>query len=166
MTSPTSGEGCAVTLTWYEFADCVGVGVLRFAASNLAQLNPATTYERGWLERLADEIVGACGERAWCKYRQTYWDASVNTFHRVPDAPGSVEVRSTRRGDGCLILRDNDAPERWYVLVTGEPPTLTIRGYIRGADARTPRFQRNPHGHRPAYFVPQAALRPVAAVQR
>lgn len=148
-----------VTLTWYEFAHAANVGLYRFAGSNLAGLNHATSYERGWLERLRDEVIGACGEAAYCKLTGSYWDAAVNTFHGKPDADGRVEIRTTVRDDGCLIIRDNDATDRWYVLVTGEPPTMTVQGWIRGAAARRPEFERNPHGHRPSWFVPQDQLK-------
>ena len=85
----------------------------------------------------------------------------MNTFHSIADVGRNVEVRCTDLADGCLIVRANDAPERWYVLVTGKPPTFTVRGYIRGADARRPEYMRDPHGHRPAWFVPQSHLTPL-----
>lgn len=149
-----------VTLTWYEYIDCVNIGLYRFAASNLAGLNHANAHQRTWLQRLEDEVVGTCGERAWHKYRGDYWDTAVNTFHHQPDAPGKIEVRTTLRPDGCLILRDNDPADRFYVLVTGQAPTLTIIGGITGHDGRRQEWLRAPNGDRPAWFIPQQALRP------
>lgn len=153
-------DRAVVTLTWFEFVGCIAVGTLRFETSNRNRLDHATTYQRTWLERIVDDILGASGERAWCKWRGTYWDGSVDTFHRTPDTHGNVEIRTTQRDDGSLILRDNDDPTRWYVLVTGQPPTLTVRGYIKGTNGRRPEYERNPNGHRLAWFVPQTALTP------
>lgn len=147
-------------LTWFEFLDAVNVGLYRFARSHLAELNPATTYARDWLERLADEAVGASSERAYHKWRGAYWDGAIDTFHVVPDAPGGVEIRGTTRADGSLIVRDNDPAERFYVLVIAQPPRYRIVGGIRGYDARRPEYERNPHGHRRAWFVPQHRLIP------
>lgn len=148
-----------VTLTLPEFSTCVANGFLRFAFSEARGLNHASTYKRTWMHRLGEEITGACGERAFCKYRGIYWDSSVNTFHGQPDAGDRWEVRATRRDDGCLIVRDNDPPDRLYVLVTGEPPRMTVRGYLPGSEARIDAYARNPNDYRPAWFVPQSALR-------
>ena len=146
-----------VRLSWAEFIGAAHVGMLRFAVSESKRLNHASTYQRTWLERLIEEVIGACGERAWASYSDSYWTGSVDTFHDTPDI-GAWEVRSTARSDGCLIIRQNDPPERRYVLVTGEPPTMVIRGWLRGDEARRTEFARNPGGHRDAWFVPQSAL--------
>ena len=146
-----------VTLTWFEWTGAIDVGVRRFEQSCVHGLNHASTYQRGWLERLWQEVVGAAGERAFAKARGTYWDGSVNTFHHVPDV-GQWEVRATDRPDGSLIIRDNDDPSRWYALVIADPPRFTIAGAILGAHARRPEWLRDPHGHRPSWFVPQSAL--------
>lgn len=149
-----------VELTLPEYISAVQVGIVRFTISEAARLNAATTYPRTWYQRLQEEIIGACGERAWCKYRNQHWDASFNTFHRVADAAGGVEVRSTTRDDGCLIIRHNDDADRWYVLIVGEPPLLRVAGYIKGEDAKIAEWVRDPHRQRPAWFVPQSALKP------
>jgi len=152
-----------VDLSAHEFATAVHVGMMRMTASANNKHNHASTYQRGYLERLEQEALGACGEIALCKALGYYWVPSVNTFHDVADVGRGIEVRATRRHDGRLIVRDNDPVDRWYVLVTGEPPRLTVRGCIRGHDARRNEWQRNPHGHRVAWFVPQHALRPPPA---
>lgn len=148
-----------VTLTLPEFWTCVATGLLRFAISEGRGLNHASTYSRTWMQRLGEEITGACGERAFCKARDIHWDSSVNTFHHEPDAGDRWEVRATRRANGSLIVRDNDPPDRLYVLVTGEPPHMVVRGWMRGSEARSDAYARNPNGYRPAWFVPQSALR-------
>lgn len=147
-----------VTLTAREFAMAVDVGMQRLVASTEAGHNHASTYQRTFLKRLEEETVGACGEIAFSKAFGHYWSPSVNTFHNVADVGRDIEVRATRRDDGSLIVRNNDADDRWFVLVTGEPPVMTIRGRILGEDAKKPEYLRDPHGHRKAWFVPQEDL--------
>lgn len=148
-----------ISLTYGEYYVAVQVGVLRFMTSEAARLNHASTYQRSHLERLKEEVVGACGEMAFSKAINKPWDCSVNTFHDRPDVSG-VEIRTTDNINGCLIIRDNDSPERWYYLVVGEPPNMRIVGSIQGHMARRPEYLRNPNGHRQAWFVPQSALIP------
>ena len=50
------------------------MGVRRFEHSCTRDLNHGSTYQRGWLERLMQEVLGAAGERAFAKARGTYWD--------------------------------------------------------------------------------------------
>ncbi len=147
-----------ITLDPWEFKHCVDVANIRMAISNERDLNHASTYVRGYVERIKQETLGACGEMAVCKVIGKFWKPSVNTFHNIADIEPDIEVRSTDRQDGCLIVRDNDPDERWYFLVIGEPPNVTVVGYIRGADARQERWLRNPNDFRKAYFVPQSAL--------
>lgn len=154
-----------VELTWYEFGGCIDVARDRMLTSLAANWNDASTYRRSYLQRLTEEVVGACGERAYCKAQGNYWDGSVNTFHVEPDAARGVEIRTTTREDGSLIVRDNDADDRWFVLVTGTPPVMTVRDCILGVSAKRDEYLRDPHAHRPAWFVPQSALRPWAPKQ-
>jgi hypothetical protein len=148
----------AVTLDPWEFKACVDVANIRMAVSNDSNLNHASTYQRDHLTRIQQEILGACGEMAVCKHLGLFWTPSVNTFHHEPDIPPDIEVRSTDRLDGSLIVRDNDPPDRRYFLVTGKPPSLLVVGFISGHEARKDEWVRDPHGHRPAWFVPQHAL--------
>ncbi|MCU1616568.1 MAG: hypothetical protein JWO98_4108 [Frankiales bacterium] len=149
-----------VQLTPSEFNAAVDIALERFQQSSTAGHNHASTYERTWVKRLEEETIGACGELVLCKALGRFWSPSVNTFHAIADVGQNIEVRATRRDEGSLILRDNDDPERWYVLVTGDPPTMTVRGCLRGRDGRRDEWLRDPHGYRRAWFVPQDALRP------
>lgn len=146
-----------ITITAEEFVRCATVGMRRFASSSAKGHNHASTYQRSFTKRLEEETVGAVGELAFAKYLGIAWDESVDTYHHVPDV-GGVEVRATARDDGHLVVRNNDADDRIFVLVTGNAPEVEIRGWIRGADAKRDEFLRDPHGYRQAWFVPQAAL--------
>ena len=151
-----------VTLTMTEWHHAAQTALLRMVVSAAQKLNHASTYERTWSERMAEEMTGAAGEVAVAKVLGAFFVGSVNTFHRVPDCIAGTEVRATERDNGCLILRDNDPDDRRYVLVVGSAPKLRIAGWLVGADGKRPEFLRNPHGHRPAWFVPQDNLRPWA----
>lgn len=154
-----------VKLEWYEFLGAAIVALERFSTSGLQNLDPhqSTGSPRSWMDRVNDELYGASAERAFCKWRELYWDGSVNTFHGKADAGKAWEIRATPRLDGCLIVRDNDPPERWYVLVIANPPAFRVVGAMRGADARRPEWMRNPGGRRPSWFVPQGAVPPIPA---
>lgn len=156
-----SPHGISVTLSEWEFKTAVDVANARMATSNAAGLNHASTYARTYYKRLQEEIVGACGEMVFAKATGRYWSHSVNTFHHVADVGLRFEVRASDREDGCLIVRDNDADDRIYVAVFGEPPNLIIAGCILGRDAKRAEWVRDPHGHRPAWFVPQRYLAPL-----
>lgn len=154
-----------ITLTEWEYKQCVDVATTRMSVSIGAKLTDiAPDGEiRSYKERLIKDIVGVCGEVAVAKAAGLYWSPTVNTFHGKPDIEPNLEVRTTenpaRADSDCLIVRDNDPDERVYIMVTGEPPVMTIRGWIRGSDAKKDCYLRNPGGHRRAWFVPQEDLK-------
>lgn len=147
-----------------EFDAAVGAARGRMLISAGQGLDHATTYKRGWLRRLDEEIVGVCGEIALAKYLGVYFTPSVNTFHQTPDCHG-YEVRATVRKDGRLILRDNDPPDRRYVLAILEKDTVRLAGHILGKAGMKDGWRRNPNGYRPAWFIPQGALSPMKLLQ-
>jgi hypothetical protein len=72
-----------------------------------------------------------------------------------------LEVRTRSESDYDLIIRDNDKLDSIYVLVVGQCPTYRVIGWMRGRDGRRPEYEQT-YGNRPrAYFVPQAALKPI-----
>ncbi len=146
-----------VMLTLPEFVQAVMAAMTRIISSAAQRINHASTYDRDLLVRLNEEVVGVCSEMAFAKWRRCYWSPPVNTFHHEPDVE-HVEVRGSASHDRRLIVRDNDDPMRPYVFVTGHPPSLRLRGWIRGEDARRDEYLDNPHGSRPAWFVPPAKL--------
>lgn len=150
-----------ITLTPWEFKFCAEVASARMATSNDAGWNHASTYRRDHLQRMTEEIVGACGEMAAAKALNVFWSPSVNTFHRSSDLPGGIEVRSTTEIANSLIVRDNDRDDWAYILVVGNPPIMTVVGWLFGYEAKSEKFLRNPHNNRPAWFVPQPELTPI-----
>lgn len=154
----TSGDPVVTLLPW-EVKFCADVASLRMAISDDQGMNHASTYERSHVKRLEEEYVGACAELAAAKFLNRYWYPSINTFHNTPDLAPNVEIRSSVNPEASLIVRDNDPDDRWYVLVVGTPPVMTIAGCMQGKEAKNPEWLRNPRNLRPSYFVPQSALR-------
>jgi len=130
-------------------------------ASESLRCNNATTYKRTLLKRLEEEVVGACGEIAFAKYTGKFFIPSVNTFHNAADVGENVEVRCTSLLDGCLIVRNNDADDRVFVLAIADGKNVDLIGWLYGRDAKQQQWLKNPNGYRQSWFVPQSFLQPI-----
>lgn len=108
------------------------------------------------------DIEAAATELAVAKYMQWWWDTELTPSKMRGDVNG-VEVRATRWPNGRLIFRNDDAPDRAYVLVTGAMPDYCLRGWIRGEDACDEHYWDDAAraDRAAAYFVPAAALHPI-----
>jgi len=84
------------------------------------------TYQQKW----GHQTMGAFGEIALHKALGLYYDGNVNTFKKFSDLPFKIQVRTTNYNDGFLTLYDTDQKDHYFFLITGEIPTLTIRGSI------------------------------------
>lgn len=146
-----------VQLSWFELAMASEVGRLRRLASiKRGHQHRHGASGAGWTEC----IEGACGEMAFSKAMNWYWDGSVNTYKRQD--VGGCQVRTLSQDWYDLIVREDDADDEPFVLVTGIAPNYLVHGWILGRDARTQEWFRSPNDRPPAWFVPQAALRPMA----
>ena len=133
------------------------IGAMRQAESMRAGLKPANGF-KDYESHLSIHVEGACGELAYCKARNQFFEGRVNTF-KDADIGTNVQIRTRSRHDYDLIVRGNDGDNDYFILLTGVCPTYTIHGYIRGADAKQEKWLQN-HGNRtPAYFVPKGALK-------
>jgi hypothetical protein len=99
---------------------------------------------------------------AFAKAAGIYWDAAFDTFSK-PDV-GSFQVRTRSRSDYELLVRQCDADDERFVLVTGTMPEFSVRGWILGADAKQERWLRTHGGRPPAYFVPHSELQPIEKI--
>lgn len=143
-----------ITLAWHEYAMAAEIGKLRQLASIRRSSKDNHGFAGlGWSEH----IEGACGELAVCKYLGVYWDGGIDTF-KGADLGFGIQVRTRSKHYYELIFRNDDSDDDIYVLVTGQCPTYTVRGFIQGSDARKKEYLRE-HGGRPeAFFVPHGAL--------
>lgn len=104
-------------------------------------------------------IVGACGECAVAKAIGRYWPAAINQRKGEPDIPPNIQVRTLAKPYYDLVVRKDDGNDFLYVLCLGEPPHFTVKGYIRGADAKRPEWFKDRGGrNKPCWWVPQANL--------
>lgn len=153
-----------IELTHTELWQAEQIGLQRIHESGDWGLDPTQSEgERSYYHRLVDELSGAAAERAWAKYLNTEHEARLNTFKAVADVGSEWEVRSSSiiTNDSCIV-RDHEPADRWYVfLLTDAAPVFKIYGKIWGRDAKQLKYRRNPHGKRPAYFVPPEHLLPV-----
>lgn len=157
----TEEEKITVTLAWHEATMASDIGRMRHLAAIKAGLQDSHGYSGlGWSEH----IEGACGEMALAKYLGIYWDGSVNSF-KANDLPG-VQVKTRSRDDYELIVRPGDSDQSNFVLVTGKCPTYTVRGWIKGADAKRQEWLQDHGGRPPAYFVPHSSLLPIGEMTR
>ena len=111
-----------ITLTHWEFWRCVQVANLRMAVANSRGMNHAISTHRPLLQRLREEVIGACGECAVAKYLGRYWAPleELDRFHDVPDVLPNIEVRSTHHDKGKLTMYPTDKRDRIYICVTGD----------------------------------------------
>ena len=147
-----------IELTASELHQAALVGSTRqFEASLRNRVNAHGMSDNPW-QGLANHICGACGEIAVAKLLGVYWGAEVNSF-KGPDLNGSsIQVRTRREHHRELIVRTGDNDTDRFYLVTGLAPSLCVRGWILGRNAKRPEWFRG-HGNRePAYFVPQSEL--------
>lgn len=111
----------------------------------------------GWTRHL----LGAAGEVAAAKALNRYWNGDPAAF-KAADIGQRLQVRTRRCHWHELIIYPNDNPEHAYLLVTGTPPALVVRGWILGAEGMFPAWLTAPDNGRPAaYFVPQKHLEDV-----
>lgn len=143
-----------VSLENYEVLNAANIGCRRQIGAIFSGREDTFGFEGdGW----GIHIEGACGEAAFAKGLNLYWSGSVNTFKQGGDV-GSLQVRTRSREDYDLIVRSKDRDDDIFVLVTGQVPTYTIRGWIRGIDAKQSKYLKGHGGRTPAYFVLQKDL--------
>lgn len=142
----------------------------RIMAANVGQMRRLTAMRResahshgatdlGWDE----DIEGAAAELIVAKYLNVFWNLETDVGD--PDIGTNIQVRWTRRHDNSLIIRPADNPDHFYVLVTGQMPTMTIQGFIRGIEAQDPAWLRSPNMRPGAWFVPSEYLGPIEHLQ-
>ena len=155
----TSNE---VVLSESEMHMATAVGCRRQIQALQAGLTPNAGYKgSGW----EIHIEGAAGELAFARFRNLYWPATVGTFKRGGDIGDNIQVRTRTNWNHDLIVRDTDRNDDVFILVVGTIPRFHIVGWLRGGDAKHPRYRKT-YGDRPAaYFIPQHDLRPFEKTQ-
>lgn len=111
------------------------------------------------------DFCGACAECVVARYRNVYWPANGNrgSDKLIGDVDG-LQVRWRPADFFDLILRPGDDDEHRFVLVTGAPPALAIRGWCFGHEGKAAagELREGPREDmRPCWWVPQSILKPL-----
>jgi hypothetical protein len=148
-----------VTLTLGEILLGANVGVMRrISAMRTARLETYGAASNYW----QTDIEACLAEIAVAKALNRYWLNPIlpGQVRGTSDLTG-INVRSTPRPDGCLLLHQADPDDLPFVLVRGTAPTLDLPGWCYGREGKNEGFWRDDDRVRPAFFVPAAALHPI-----
>jgi hypothetical protein len=160
-----------VLLTSEECREAVEMGRLR--NSEAKRLKCKDRHGFGGTDQHGEflHIEGVAGEIVVARHvlELADWVPTVNTFGSKPDMfyrGQAVQVRTRGRNDWDLPVRRNDRNGHLFVLVTWNAemrskPAFRVHGYLSGADAKQSQWLQDYGKRERAYFVPQAALRPI-----
>jgi hypothetical protein len=153
-----------ITLTAIEIRQALLTGGERIVTVIENKLPPTHRLADEWpYRRWGTDIEGAAAELAFAKARGHYYDSYVGVnYARQAGDVGRTQVRSTWHDHGCLTVYNSDPDDAPFVLMVGMIPTFRIAGWLYGREAKQPRWWQ-PHLRKPAFFVPQQALRRVDA---
>lgn len=136
----------------------VYVGVnRRQAAMHASSPEPHGTPPSVW----DADVEGAAAELAVARALNRYWCGLDGSDRLVGDVDG-CQVRHSRRPDASLILHSRDLDDQRFILVVGSMPVLRLAGWAFGHEGKVEGFFRR-DVPRPAFFVPQSALRRMEA---
>lgn len=106
-------------------------------------------------------LQGLRAEIAVAKALNLYWSGNVGVYGAV-DVGGCVDVRSISKPHHSLILHKENAVNIPYVLAHVEGiQRVHLLGWCFGLEGMKRQYWADPVGGRPAYFVPQSALKPI-----
>jgi len=110
-------------------------------------------------------LLGAAGEMAVASHlgMKSFLYQASEAERGSCDLPNiDVKTRSNARYD--LIVQKNEDPNKKFVLVTIENRQTLLHGWCYGHEGMKEIYWADPAKGRPAYFVPQSALRPMEAL--
>lgn len=107
-------------------------------------------------------LLGAAGEMAVASYlgmkHMLYQETTAKKG--TDDLPG-IDIKTRSKHHYDLIVQKHSDPNKKFVLVTIENGQTLLHGWCYGKEAMQPCFWADPARGRPAYFYPQANLRPM-----
>lgn len=147
-----------ISLTSAEVIMAAQVGLQRRVNSIFSNYNDAVLNRKKHAHNSewAFDIDGACAELAVAKAMNVHWGGHTATF-KDADVAG-IQVRSTTRLDGHLIIRDNDKENFIYMLVITNCPDYIIIGGISGKKAKSKLKKAPDENGDGAWWIPQPEL--------
>lgn len=146
-----------ITLTWDEILEGAVLGCKqRIRTVYRGGLQTYGFTGSGWSE----SIDGMLAEKAWAKAEGVPHVSGFRPQYQHEGDVGDVQIRSTIRGNGSLIIRPADIDTARFYLVINDLPRFRIIGWIMGGEGKQQQWLRDSLDRDPAYFVPQDALHP------
>ena len=134
------------------------IGTMRLVSSRKKGLIDQVDAKVGIKLDWTTDFDAAAAEMAYAKYRNVYYDPTVNTF-KAPDV-AKDQVRSTLHLGGNLILRGKDIAEERYILVICSSPVYRMAGWIWASEAKQEKWLQPKYGKN-IWWVPQEDLHPM-----
>jgi hypothetical protein len=112
-------------------------------------------------------LLGAAGEMAVASYMglKEHLYAEREARRGSDDLPGGIDVKTRSKHKYDLLVQRRSDPAKKFVLVTIENQKTLLHGWCYGSEAMDEKYWADPARGRPAYFVPQSALRPMESLK-
>jgi hypothetical protein len=112
-------------------------------------------------------LLGAAGEMAVASYMglKEHLYAEREARRGSDDLPGGIDVKTRSKHKYDLLVQRRSDPGKKFVLVTIENQKTLLHGWCYGSEAMDEKYWADPARGRPAYFVPQSALRPMESLK-
>lgn len=152
------GVEVIVVLSWYELRLAAQVGADR----RVTALKRGKVNRYGWADERdpwGTDVESSAAELAVSRATGRHWPMTMEAGGE--DVAGGIQVRSTRRPNGCLLMYPGDSDDAPYVLARGSGARWELAGWIMGGDGKTPEYHTDRLRNGDEYLVPAAALRPV-----
>jgi hypothetical protein len=149
-----------VTLTAWELRLARAAGRERHAAAGDRQR--AAAYGAAADPDAARDGLGCAGELAVAAWLDRYWTGTPGGLDRDRGDVAGYHVRTRPAADYDLPLHPEDPDRGVFLLVVGPLPTMRIVGWLYGGRGKRREWWHDRYqAGRPAYWVPQTALRPL-----
>jgi hypothetical protein len=152
-----------VVLTWAEVAIAARIGEAR-TIRNRAKGNGHRHGKASGSDWTGD-IEAACAELAAAKGIGVYMPVTLGGGDGDGDLGYGLHVRHSDRDDARLILHPDDQDVGLFILVVGRSPIYRLAGFLEAVKGKVEQWWADPTGNgRPAFFVPQSELHPIAGL--
>jgi hypothetical protein len=142
-------------------------GMRRQSVNEAKGLRGRNKGPRFGAKALEVHLLGAAGEMAVASYMglKEHLYAEKEAKRGSEDLPGGIDVKTRSKSCYDLIVQKHENPSKKFVLVTIENQQTLLHGWCYGNEAMDEKYWADPARGRPAYFVPQSALRPMESLK-
>lgn len=123
------------------------------------QWNKGLTFH----EQIAEFAESIASELTVARYFDLPIDIYKDKGKRLADVGQNLEIKWTHWADGQLIIHEHDRNEDIAILVTGQYPFYTLRGWIPVAMAKKDKYR---HHSQPNWWISQRNLMPIETLIR